>query len=122
MIYSPREQQRFLRREFQRTLDEHERLIAEYDGDDRERYVQICGFLVAYRLEQHSLELKHESFRDEVEWRLIRTVTSHYKREPVPSFSARGHYIKPYIEIAVGAGATALPIAKVICGPRLTAT
>jgi hypothetical protein len=69
--------------------------------------------------------IKNPDFTDEVEWRLVRTVSEFTAAaEPVVSIP-RDNYLKPCIDVSIAANwrSTALdselPIRAVICGPRL---
>lgn len=71
-------------------------------------------------IERASVQVKNRVFSDEQEWRYYLTfdepVENEYER-----FMRRGAYIKPFLELPRRRGRR-LPIAVVICGPRLDHT
>lgn len=74
------------------------------------------------RLTQRLLEIKNPQFQDEREWRLIYETSEHgpldYAWEE-PEFTVRDPYVKAFIVPPLASTPPRLPVAKVVCGPKL---
>jgi hypothetical protein len=123
VVYKPRRQRELVRTRLE-TFREAFRIAAE-DRDESMPMDVLLGTsaaLAAMVLDGIALELKDSSFSDEREWRLIHRTLSDAKRTGISQdveFTPRGHFVKPFIEIALPKGPKGRsPLAAVVCGPR----
>lgn len=125
ILYDEADQKQHLREKIRRSLDGYRRKAESAALDDKDRGVTLYeAAFTAADVASVTLRLKNPFFNDEQEWRYFHQIDEDELGgdDSEQEFAIRGDYVKPFIRFPRERKRkilVRLPIAAVVCGPRL---
>lgn len=106
VLYDERDQHQKLQKAIDISLD----VLRAGSSDE---FIQYVAKLLSDKMVRELCLFKHQSFKEEKEWRVV------HAKEPIDiiEFDTSGGMIKPFLELWKGEGVQKLPIMEIIIGP-----